>query len=251
MAYEKTVWEDSPSTSTPINSTNLNHIEDGLYVTNSAVDIASTNPASQTSYYPTFVSTTGVAQQRTNDGLRYDTLQGTAGTVGRSTLVLGNGTASGTAGNKQGRLALHNSSTGYTWLQTAASSNAITQTLPALTGTVCVKQDATITTETNGWYKVNMGAYTMYFKNGTIPSQTYNANGWGSISGTWRNLPSGLSFNSAKMAISISGGSYDAAILYNFKINNGDTSITVYYNNKYGNALTGVGYYNFTLIDFS
>ena len=31
MAYTKTVWENAPSTNTPINSTNLNHIEQGIY----------------------------------------------------------------------------------------------------------------------------------------------------------------------------------------------------------------------------
>ena len=31
MAYTKTNWEAAPSTSTPINPTNLNHIEQGIY----------------------------------------------------------------------------------------------------------------------------------------------------------------------------------------------------------------------------
>jgi hypothetical protein len=31
MAYNKTNWENSPSTNTPINSNNLNKIEDGIY----------------------------------------------------------------------------------------------------------------------------------------------------------------------------------------------------------------------------
>jgi len=247
MAYEKTVWEDSPSTSTPINSTNLNHIEDGLYATNSAVDISSTNPASQTSYYPTFVSTTGVSKQRTNDGLRYDTLQGTTSSVGRSTLVLGNGTASGTAGNKQGRLALHNSSTGYTWLQTATSSNAVTQTLPALTGTVVVKQDATITTETNGWYKVNMGAYTMYFLNSSTVSDTYSANSWG---GKQRNLPSGITFDSTKMAFMGNARGTDHAIRAGTSISNGATAFTISWHNAHSGSVTTTIEYNATLIIF-
>lgn len=44
MAYEKTVWEDSPSTSSPITAANLNHIENGLYDTNRAIDVYVTNP---------------------------------------------------------------------------------------------------------------------------------------------------------------------------------------------------------------
>lgn len=247
MAYEKTTWEDSPSTSTPINSTNLNHLEDGLYATNNAVDIASTNPSSQTSYYPTFVSDTGVVQQRTNDGLRYDTLQGTSSSVGRSTLVLGNGTASGTAGNKQGRLALHNSSTGYTWLQTATSANAVTQTLPALTGTVCVKQGATITTETNGWYKVDMGAYTMYFINSQTTSDTYNASSWG---GKQRNLPSGITFNDAKMVFSCNARGNDHAIRVGTSISNGATAFTLSWHNAHTGSVTTTIIYNASLIVF-
>ena len=31
MAYNKTVWENAPSTNTPINTTNLNKIEQGIY----------------------------------------------------------------------------------------------------------------------------------------------------------------------------------------------------------------------------
>lgn len=31
MAYNKTVWENLPSTSSPINADNLNHIEEGIY----------------------------------------------------------------------------------------------------------------------------------------------------------------------------------------------------------------------------
>lgn len=249
MAYERVGWEDSPSTNTPINATNLNIMDVGIKAVSDATDITTTNPPSQTSYYPTFVGDT--KNQRTNDGLRYDTQEGTSSTVGRATLVLGNGIANGTAGNKQGRLALHNSSTGYTWLQTAASSSAITQTLPALTGTVCVKQGATITTETNGWYKVDMGAFTLYFKNGQIPSQSYNSNGWDWLSGDWRKLPTGISFNSSKMVFSgnVQGG--DAAITYGYGIGNGSTNVNIYYNNKYNGVLTAVGYYNFMLIDFS
>lgn len=31
MAYTRTVWEDAPSLNTPVNSTNLNHMEQGIY----------------------------------------------------------------------------------------------------------------------------------------------------------------------------------------------------------------------------
>ena len=41
MAYKKTNWEDAPSTSTPLNATNLNHIEEGIF--NNSSDIADIN----------------------------------------------------------------------------------------------------------------------------------------------------------------------------------------------------------------
>ena len=31
MSYIKTNWQNKPSQSTPLNATNLNHIEDGIY----------------------------------------------------------------------------------------------------------------------------------------------------------------------------------------------------------------------------
>lgn len=122
--------------------------------------------------------------------------------------------------------------------------------IPSLQGTVVVKQSANITTETNGWYKVDMGAYTHYFKTGSIPSQKYNLNGWGWLSGTWKNLPSGVTYNSAKMIFTGNIYCEDSAILYNWGITNGNTAVNVCYNNKYGGDLTKVGYYNFSLIVF-
>ena len=245
MAYERVNWEDSPSTNTPINATNLNIMDAAIKAVSDATDITTTNPSSQTSYYPTFIS--GTKQQRINDGLRYDTQQGTTSTVGRATLVLGNGTASGANGNKQGRLALHNSSSGYTWLQTATSSSSFTQTLPALTGTVCVKQGANITAETNGWYKVDMGAFIMYFINSQTASTTFAANATATIG---RNLPSGVSFNAAKMVFVGSARGSDNVIRATTAIANGNTSFTISWHNDYGASVTTSIIYNATLIVF-
>ncbi len=38
MAYNKTVWQDTPSTATPINADNLNKIEDGIEAHDTAID---------------------------------------------------------------------------------------------------------------------------------------------------------------------------------------------------------------------
>lgn len=37
MAYEKIEWENSPSTKTPLNATNLNHMDDGISNNDSAI----------------------------------------------------------------------------------------------------------------------------------------------------------------------------------------------------------------------
>lgn len=44
MAYTKTVWEDLPSTNTPINATNLNNIESGVYTNDTNIgDLSNLN----------------------------------------------------------------------------------------------------------------------------------------------------------------------------------------------------------------
>jgi len=44
MAYNRTTWQDSPSTSTPINAANLNNIETGLTTVDTAVTNLVTQP---------------------------------------------------------------------------------------------------------------------------------------------------------------------------------------------------------------
>ena len=73
---------------------------------------------------------------RNNDGLRYQVFQGTTSAVGWGTLVLGNTTASGTAGNKQGYLKLYSSNSGYGQITQASTTSAINHILPATGGTI-------------------------------------------------------------------------------------------------------------------
>lgn len=101
-----------------------------------------TNPTSSTGYFiPFFSGSTNNAMYlpRTNDGIRYYTLEGTASALGDGQLCLGNSKAKGTAGNKRGRISLFGEGTGYTNVQSAnASSTNYTITLPAATGTVAL-----------------------------------------------------------------------------------------------------------------
>ena len=244
----ESAWEITAPKFTGTNGTAPQFVGTATNAQNAQTD--TTDPDAQTSYYPTFTTGSGNQRQRINGGALYYFKKGTTSVVGETFLRLGNATASGTAGNKKGFIQLYGQNTGRAQIEYANSTTSATQVMPALSGTVVVKQSATIATETNGWYKVNMGGYTHYFKNGQIPSQSYNSNGWGWLSGNWLKLPSGVTFNSAKMIFSGALSNEDSAILYNFNVSNGATSVAVCYNNKYSAVLTKVGYYSFSLIVF-
>ncbi len=99
-----------------------------------------TNPTSGTWYNGTFItsSTNGNKAIRSNDGFKYYTLEGTASAQGEAMLQLGTHTATGTAGNKRGRLVLYSSSSGYGIFVMTTTTGAYTFTFPAATGTVAL-----------------------------------------------------------------------------------------------------------------
>lgn len=100
------------------------------------MSIANTNPTTGTWYYPVWTPTTsGAATGCINDGLMYNTLEGTTSAVGKSYLRVGNNKASGTAGNKQGLLRLYATSA-YCSEVVSAATAARTITLPDASGTV-------------------------------------------------------------------------------------------------------------------
>lgn len=106
----------------------------------SLVSSTSANPTASSSYALAFHSgaSTGSKSLLNNDGLTYISLQGTTSAVGNSILQLGNGIASGTAGNKSGRLRIFSASSGYTDIVPTSSTNNYTLTLPSATGTVAL-----------------------------------------------------------------------------------------------------------------
>lgn len=99
-----------------------------------------TNPTSGTWYAGTFItdSTTGNKYIRSNNGFAYYSLEGTASAQGEALIRLGNSTATGTAGNKRGRLRLYSSSSGWIDFTATASTSNFTFTFPAATGTVAL-----------------------------------------------------------------------------------------------------------------
>ena len=96
------------------------------------------NPTSSSTYIVPFVSGASTGNKTTylNDGFQYNTLQGTTSATGYGTLILGNSTKSGTAGNKYGQIRLYGTSTGYTQLKAGSSTNNYTLTLPNATDTL-------------------------------------------------------------------------------------------------------------------
>lgn len=104
------------------------------------------NPSSDTTYAIPFGgnnTATGTKQCHVNNGLGYRTKEGTTSSTGVSRLLLGNGTASGTAGNKSGCLRLYTTSTQYCDIVGYASSTAYTMTIPPLTGRATIQAKGT------------------------------------------------------------------------------------------------------------
>ncbi|MGM9544031.1 MAG: hypothetical protein ACI3T9_03535 [Romboutsia timonensis] len=143
-----------------------------------------TNPTSGTWYYPTWVNgTSGNLGHRVNDGYKYYSLQGTTSAVGHSYIQIGNATASGTAGNKQGHLRVYSASSGYTDIVTTTSTSNFTITLPAASGTVSLTSHthSAATTSANGFMssadKTKLNAL-HYVRSGTaVPDSSLGENG--------------------------------------------------------------------------
>lgn len=146
--------------------------------------ITNTNPTSGTWYYPTWVTgTSGNLPHRVNDGYKCYTLEGTTSAVGHSYIQIGNTTASGTAGNKQGHLRVYSASSGYTDIVTTTSTSNFTITLPAASGTVSLTSHthSAATTSANGFMssadKTKLNAL-HYVRSGTaVPDSSLGENG--------------------------------------------------------------------------
>ena len=101
------------------------------------IKLSLTNPTSGTWYYPLWIAgldNNGYYTSRSNNGLKYYTLEGTTSANGRTILQLGNEIASGTAGNKYGQLRLYHTNTGSATLQYRDTTTSCTLTLPAHNG---------------------------------------------------------------------------------------------------------------------
>lgn len=107
--------------------------------TSTQIHVTETSPASATNYSLVFTSAsaTGNAHMRINDGdAQLTILEGTTSTTGAEILSIGNGIASGTAGNKKGTFRLYSQSTGYDDIKASNHTGQFIHTLPNSSGTL-------------------------------------------------------------------------------------------------------------------
>ena len=103
-----------------------------------------TNPTSSTYYYIPFHSgeSSGNKSLLNNNGIRYSTSEGTTDSTGLSDLILGNGIASGTTGNKYGILRLYGTGRYYTRLASGTQTANRTINLPDASGTIALTSNS-------------------------------------------------------------------------------------------------------------
>lgn len=168
-----------------------------------------TNPTSGTWYAGTFItdSTTGNKYIRSNNGFAYYSLEGTASAQGEALIQIGNSTATGTAGNKRGRLRLYSSSSGWADFTLTATTGNYTLTLPAATGTVALTSS-------------NVASATKLQTARTLWGQSFNgtANVSGSMTGVGPNIVA-----AANITMTTTGEGNNLSLKYN----NDDTKSVV------------------------
>lgn len=119
-------------------------------VTNTDTKLQVTEVTSTTQYYPIVgTGTTAATRQYDTTGFKYKGTTGTTSAVGSAIVELGNSTASGTAGNKQGQLIMYGTNAKKATITLAAPSADIALALPTSGGTLALtSQIPTIPTVT-------------------------------------------------------------------------------------------------------
>jgi hypothetical protein len=125
------------------------------------VNISADQPTSIVSRPIPFVTGNSYQAMLYNDGLYYRTQQGTTSAQGFSILMLGNATASGTAGNKTGALRIYSNGTSYTEVRSQASSTGYVAYLPVLKSASGYLQSASST-----WSGTLLGGQSITLTNG-------------------------------------------------------------------------------------
>ena len=168
-----------------------------------------TNPTSGTWYIIPFFQNHGSGNKslRSNNGLEYYSLEGTTSAQGEALMQIGNSTATGTAGNKRGRLRLYSSSSGWADFTLTATTGNYTLTLPAATGTVALTSS-------------NVASATKLQTARTLWGQSFNgtANVSGSMTGVGPNIVA-----AANITMTTTGEGNNLSLKYN----NDDTKSVV------------------------
>lgn len=244
----ESAWEVKAPKFTGTNSTAPQFVGTSTNANN--VNIEQSNLTSGASYFVPFMTgQSGNQKQKANNGIVYYYVNGTASAAGTGELCLGNGTSTGTAGNKRGHLRLMSEKSGSVYLRATAGSTAQRWvTFPDLGGTAVVKQSDVITTDANGWYKVNMGGYTQYFKHGTLNNQTFSGNSCGWFTGL--KMPSGVTFNPAKMVANANAIASNAAISCNITTSADNVNFAFNWRNNWSGSVKTDVRYDLSLIVF-
>lgn len=188
------------------------------------VTVTETNPSSATTYYLPFLGgRSGGQGVKSNNGAQYYSLEGTADAVGKAELGLGNSIASGTAGNKKGKIYLYGSNTGYTYIDTANSSTSnYTVTIPAKSGTIALTSD-----------NVSSATKATQDGNGAVISSTYLKLAGGTMTGVI-NMPE----NKATMNFRSTNASYYATVNYD---TNGNEALAINLKNAVTSFMVNTG----------
>lgn len=121
------------------------------YIANTDAKLQVAEVTSATQYYPLVgTGTTAATRQYDTTGFKYKGTTGTTSAVGSAILELGNSTASGTAGNKQGQLIVYGTNAKKATITLAAPSADISLALPTSGGTLALtSQIPTVPTKTS------------------------------------------------------------------------------------------------------
>ena len=149
--------------------------------------VTATNPTANTTYGIPYHSgvTTGNKALLTNDGIRIQHLQGTASELGYARLMLGNNTASGTAGNKYGRLLMYSNNAYWQEIVPATGIGGNrTFVLPSNAGTIAIRPETlyenstgTAGTVTLDYSAANYRWLDIYYY--SVPTQSTSAKRYG------------------------------------------------------------------------
>ncbi len=109
------------------------------YIANTDAKLQVAEVTSATQYYPLVgTGTTAATRQYDTTGFKYKGTTGTTSAIGAAILELGNSTASGTAGNKQGQLIMYGTNAKKATITLAAPSADIALALPTSGGTLAL-----------------------------------------------------------------------------------------------------------------